>query len=153
MNNITLRLADKRDAPLVFKFLQKLAEQLGSPDNFKGSVAAIEEYGFGPNPAFQVIIAFERETAVGCILFFEEFSSWRCTPGIYVQDLYVDTRARGLGLGKHLIEAAVESGKRVHATYLRLSVDINNASAIEFYQAVGFKHRHDEQIMMLDIEN
>lgn len=152
MNTVSLKPAEKSDVPLIFDFLQKLALQLGKPKSFKGSIAALESYGFGPHPAFEVIIAYHRETAVGCILFFEEFSTWRCTPGIYVQDLFVEPDARGLGLGKLLIESAAERGRQLQASYLRLSVDAENQSGLEFYQAIDFKHMLNEKILMLNIE-
>lgn len=145
-------MAEKQDAPLIFGFLQKLAVQLGRHDAFEGTLEDLQTFGFGSRPIYEVIIAWQQNTAVGFILYFEGFSSWRCSPGIYVQDLFVDAQARGLGLGKRLIEAVAERGRQLQATYLRLSVDEGNQSGRDFYQAIGFKHRQHEQILMLDIE-
>ncbi len=152
MNNVYLKLAERGDAPQVFSFLQKLAAQLGKPESFKGSLEALEKYGFGPRPAFKVIIAYQQDIAVGCILYFEEFSTWRGSPGIYVQDLFVDAGARGLGLGRQLIEAVAERGRQLQATYLRLSVDAQNPSGFDFYRAIGFKHMQNEQMLVLNLE-
>ena len=151
MKNISLKRAEKGDAPLVFELLQKLAVKLGRHASFEGTLAGLEKYGFGSQPAFEAVIAYQHNTAVGYILYFKEFSTWRCSPGVYVQDLFVDTDARGFGLGKRLIEAATERGRQWQATYLRLSVDAQNQSGRDFYQAIGFKHRQYEQMLMLDI--
>ena len=151
MKNIALKRAEKSDAPLVFGLLQKLAIKLGRYDSFAGTLEGLEKHGFGSHPAFEAIIAYQQSTAVGYILYFQEFSTWRCSPGIYVQDLFVDADARGLGLGKRLIEAAAKRGKQLQATYLRLSVDTQNQSGRAFYQAIGFEHRQHEQMLMLDI--
>lgn len=152
MSNITLRIADKPDAPLIYGFLQKLAAHLGTPGDFKGSLQALEDFGFGADPAFEAILACREGSAVGCVLFFREFSSWRCSPGIYIQDLFVDAHVRGLGLGKRLIEAVADRARQMQASYLRLSVDAGNQSGLAFYQATGFKHKQNERIMMLDIK-
>ena len=151
MNEITLRLAEKPDAPVIFGFLQKLAAQLDKQALFKGSVEALERFGFGERPAFEAILAFDRQTPVGLVLYFEEFSTWRCSPGIYIQDLYVDASMRGHGLGKQLINAAIEHGRTKQATYLRLSVDAGNLSGLGFYTAMGFEHKHEEKMLMLNI--
>ena len=151
MNNITLKLAQKQDAPVIFGFLKKLAAQLSKEDDFKGSIAALEEFGFGEQASFEAIIAYQQQTPVACILFFEEFSTWRCSPGIYIQDLFVDAAMRGQGVGKQLINAAAQHGRKKQASYLRLSVDAGNSSGLDFYTAMGFEHQQDEKIMMLNI--
>jgi ribosomal protein S18 acetylase RimI-like enzyme len=153
MNEITLKLAEKQDAPVIFEFLQRLAGRLGKEDSFKGSVEAIEKFGFCERPAFEAILAFRQQNAVGCILFFEEFSTWRCSPGTYIQDLYVDASMRGQGLGKVLVNAAIEHSKRWQASYLRLSVDADNSSGLGFYTAIGFKHEHKENMLTLNISD
>jgi len=151
MNDISLKLATKTDAPVILGFLQKLAGNLGKDNYFKGSVAALEQFGFGEQPAFEAVIAYHGQNPVGLILYFDEFSTWRCSPGIYIQDLYVDASMRGQGLGKLLIHAAAEKGHERQATYLRLSVDAGNTSGLEFYTAMGFEHKHEEKMLMLNI--
>ena len=68
MNDITLRLAEKKDARLIHSFLKKLAVQLGCPESFKGTVAALETFGFGPRPAFEAILVYHQRTAVSCMM-------------------------------------------------------------------------------------
>lgn len=151
MNDITLKLAEKADAPVIFGFLQKLAGKLGKDNSFRGSVAKLERFGFGERPAFEALLAYHQQTPVGVILYFEEFSTWRCSPGIYIQDLYVDASMRGRGLGKLLVDTAAQNGRKKQATYLRLSVDVSNTSGFDFYTAMGFEHKHKEKMLMLNI--
>jgi len=151
MSDITLKLAEKADAPVVFGFLQKLAGKLGKDNHFNGTVEALEHFGFGDKPAFEAILAYHQQTPVGFILYFEEFSTWRCSPGIYIQDLYLNASMRGQGLGKLLINAAAEVGRQRQATYLRLSVDASNNSGMDFYTSMGFEHKHEEKMLMLNI--
>lgn len=151
MNEITLKLAEKADAPVIFGFLQKLAGKLGKDNHFRGSVAALEQFGFGENPAFEAILAYHQQSPVGVILYFQEFSTWRCSPGIYIQDLYLKASMRGQGVGKLLINAAAQVGRDRQATYLRLSVDASNNSGMDFYTSMGFEHKHEEKMLMLNI--
>ena len=77
---------------------------------------------------------------VGMSLFFYNFSTWRGEPGVYVQDMVVSERARGLGLGRRLLLETARHASRHGATHLRLSVDQDNAAAIGFYRSLGLDH-------------
>lgn len=50
----------------------------------------------------------------------------------------VDPEARGRGLGRRLMEAAVDLARQRGADLLRLEVRVDNPSAIALYRALGF---------------
>jgi len=50
----------------------------------------------------------------------------------------VDPGARGQGLGRRLVEAALDLARERGAGILRLEVRVDNASAIALYRALGF---------------
>ena len=53
----------------------------------------------------EVIIAFEdNEPVRTCPVFFETFSTFAGRHGLYLDDLYVNEKYRGLGYGKKLFE-------------------------------------------------
>ena len=60
-------------------------------------------------------------------------------PGIYLEDLYVDEKARGSGLGKNLMAALAKLAQERGCERLELSVlDWNPAR--NFYHAVDCNH-------------
>jgi ribosomal protein S18 acetylase RimI-like enzyme len=61
-------------------------------------------------------------------------------PGTYalVSDLAVDSRYRGLGIGRSLVAAAEEYACRQGATELRIAVLAGNEVADRLYRAAGF---------------
>ena len=74
---------------------------------------------------------------VGMALWFLNFSTWRGTHGIYLEDLYVQPGHRGRGLGKQLLQTL--AAVCVERGYSRLEwsvLDWNNPS-IDFYKAAG----------------
>lgn len=152
MKIITLKIAEKEEAPILCGLLKNLARDLGKENEFSGSAEAIEKFGFSSSPAFEAIIAWQGETAVGFILFFYEFSTWRGQPGVYVQDLFVASQARGLGLGERLTYAAVERAKERGVTYMRLAVHNGNEGGFGFYKAMGFEAVTDETTLLLEGE-
>ncbi|MEE4146616.1 MAG: GNAT family N-acetyltransferase [Halieaceae bacterium] len=152
MPDVRLTKASSDDAPVLFELLQQLAHDLGKEQEFRGSLASLLAYGFTSPAAFEAIIAWRGKNPLGFILFFSEFSTWRGSPGIYVQDLFVAAEARGCGLAAKLTAAAVEQGRRHGASYMRLSVHNSNEQAFGFYQALGFRPAANETVLVLEGE-
>lgn len=137
VNRTTLRQASVEDVDLILELIQDLA----SFEKLSHQVEATREQLlatlFGNKPAAEVVLAFERERAVGLAIFFHNFSSFLGKPGVHLEDLYVRPEFRGRGHGqallKHLAALALERGcGRFEWTVLDW-----NTSAIEFYRRQG----------------
>ncbi|WP_417318617.1 GNAT family N-acetyltransferase [Emcibacter sp.] len=153
MTAIILKRAEKKDAGVLIEMLSQLSRDLNKEYKFSGSVEALEKFGFSDAPAFEAIIAWRDGEALGFILYFYEFSTWRGAPGIYVQDLFVKAEARGLGLGESLTTAAIKRGKEKEAVYMRLMVHGSNEAGFGFYNATGFKAVEGETTMLMEFED
>ena len=147
---ITVRRAVREDAAAIYALVVELARARKALNKVRSSVADIERDGFGEEPAFEALIAEVDGEAVGLCLYFGSYSTWRGTPGIYVQDLVVADSARGLGVGRRLLAATAAVARARGGSYLRLSVDDDNPRAREFYQRSGFRHSKTELIYVLD---
>ena len=82
----------------------------------------------------------------GMCLFFPSFSTWRGQKGAYIQDIVVDERFRGFGVGVALVRHTAAHVRAEGGTYLRLSVDAENVSAQHFYERLGLSWSRDEHI-------
>ncbi len=134
---ITIRAAISDDIPLIDALLQRLANSLNEPDAYAANQEALRDHGFGKKRVFHTLIADKDGQGVGLCIYFPEFSTWRCQPGIYVQDLYVDPACRGQAVGKRLLSAAIsDAAEAWNAAYLRLSVHVVNQDAQAFYQSL-----------------
>ncbi len=136
---VTIREARADDARLLHEALLALARHTGDEHKIESTPEDLLQYGFGPNPAFEALIA-EVDG---------RFAGMCGKPGIYVQDLYVDDAFRGRRIGERLLQAAASRGYARGARHLRLSVDRANVSAQAFYERVGIQHCRDEQIHMI----
>jgi GNAT superfamily N-acetyltransferase len=149
MNEAKIRLATVQDVPVVQRLLNELAAVLGKSDEIKGTEQDLERYGFGDHPRFEAMLAFLHDEAVGLVVFFYEYSTWRGSPGVYVQDLYVASHLRGTGLGRQLLRAVRERARTWGGRYVKLTVYDGNQAAISFYQHLGFELCDDEQALVL----
>jgi GNAT superfamily N-acetyltransferase len=65
-------------------------------------------------------------------LYFTTFSTWRSAPGIYLEDLYVDPKFRGRGIGKAFIQRLAKESLRIGGKRLEWCVLKWNKPSIEF---------------------
>ncbi len=67
------------------------------------------------------------------------FSSVSIGRSLILNDLYVTSASRGRGVGRALIERAVEFGRETGALYLELATEVTNQTAQRLYQAAGWR--------------
>lgn len=86
-----------------------------------------------------VLMAFEKESAVGFTQLYPSFSSGALGQIFILNDLFVVPEARRRGVGSALLRAAAEYGRSVGAIRLVLSTELTNANAQSVYEAMGWK--------------
>jgi len=143
---VTIREATIADAAAIHGALVTLAEHLGEADKLVGSADDIRRYGFGGKPSFRVLVAEVGGAFAGMSLFFPTFSTWNARPGVYIQDLVVEPRFRGMDVGRKLIHATARLAKAEGATHMRLTVDSANVTAQAFYDRIGLPLKANDMI-------
>lgn len=147
---LSIRPAVPDDLPLIAALIRDLAvyEKLAHEVRFEPAVLA--SHLFGERPMAEVVIGEVDGAAQGFALFFHNFSTFEGKPGIYLEDLFVRSEARGAGLGKallaHLAALAVQRG----CARLEWSVLDWNAPAIGFYRKLGARPMDDWTVMRVD---
>ncbi|OQM76615.1 GNAT family N-acetyltransferase [Manganibacter manganicus] len=143
---LAIRPARAEDADNILAGLRGIAETIGKPHKVKATADDIRRCGFGDRPAFSVLIAETDSTFAGMCLYFPIFSSWLAQPGVYVQDLFVDEKFRGLNIGEKLLRHLARNVAAQGGAYLELVVDSENFRAQRFYERIGLPHRDDDHV-------
>ncbi|MFF4649766.1 GNAT family N-acetyltransferase [Streptomyces sp. NPDC001380] len=136
-----IRPASVEDVPAIHAMIRELAEYEKALHEAVATEEQLRDALFGPQPAVFAHVAVEGEDPggepVGFALWFRNFSTWRGTHGVYLEDLYVRPHARGGGHGKALLrELARICTERGYARLEWWVLDWNEPS-IGFYRSLG----------------
>jgi GNAT superfamily N-acetyltransferase len=132
-----IRRAAPADVPAIHQLIRELAQYERSLPEATGTPQQLEQALFGPEPAVFAHVADHDGRIVGFALWFLNFSTWLCRPGIYLEDLYVTPEMRGHGIGRQLLaELAALCVERGYGRLEWWVLDWNEP-AIGFYRSLG----------------
>jgi GNAT superfamily N-acetyltransferase len=136
---LEIRMATAADIPLLLTFIRELAEYERRAHIVEATEQDLHNAMFGDRPIAEAILGFEKDVPVAFATFYYCFSTFLGKPGIYLEDLYVKPRLRGLGHGQtmlaHLAHLTIERG----CGRLEWSVLDWNEPAIAFYERLDAK--------------
>jgi GNAT superfamily N-acetyltransferase len=134
---VTVRPIRPDDVPAVVGLVRELAEYEKAAHEVRLTEEQLTDSLFGEQAALFGHVAERDGTVVGMALWFLNFSTWRGTHGIYLEDLYVQPQHRGSGLGKELLRTLAETCVQRGYNRLEWAVLDWNTPSIEFYEAAG----------------
>lgn len=108
MHNLIIRPIEDSDLEAIAQMIAKLADHVRPGLLPKANIENLKEHGPLGSRLFECLIALCDGRPVGFCLYTYLFSGWRGKPGIFINDLYVETSGRGTGLGKKLLKAVIE---------------------------------------------
>src|SRR4029077_5129019 len=118
------------------RFSREFAEYERQP----GAVVIDEETltrdGFGTQPKFRSLLAEWDGQPIGYALFFGFYSTYKGS-GIFLEDLFVQERFRGRGVGRALLSQVARIARQEDSYGIRWEVLGWNESAIKFYKSLG----------------
>lgn len=144
---VDIRKAEPRDIPRIMELLSQVLEvhAKGRPDLFKSGTTK-----YAPSELGEIIADHERPIFVGehdgvvlgyafCV--FQQHKELN-TPEfttLYIDDLCVDEKARGMHVGKALYEYVLKFAKESGCYNVTLNVWACNESAMKFYEKCGLQ--------------
>jgi GNAT superfamily N-acetyltransferase len=132
-----IRPATPADVPTVCRLIRALAEYERLTHALALDEGRLREHLFGPRPFAEALLAEEDGEAVGYALYFHNYSTFRCAPTLYLEDLFVVPERRGRGHGKALLAAVARVAVERGCPRLEWSVLDWNEPAIRFYRSLG----------------
>ena len=132
-----IRRAEPADAAAITAMIHGLAQFENAPDQCTVVETQISSALFGNSPTLRAHVAEVDGEVAAMALWFLNFSTWDGIDGIYLEDLFVRSQFRRLGLARALLAALAK--ECVDNNYTRLSWAVLNwnTDAITLYDAIG----------------
>ncbi len=134
---LAIRPARPDEAGLVLAFIRELAEYERLAHAVVATETDVQAMLFGPSPKAFCEIAERDGGAIGFALWFYTASTFAGRHGIHLEDIFVQPKARGLGVGKALMAALARRCAQENLASLEWAVLDWNAPAIAFYDSLG----------------
>jgi ribosomal protein S18 acetylase RimI-like enzyme len=137
---MTIRRATPGDADSVARLLNDFQVEYEEPS--PGTEALEERYSdLIRNREMTVLLAGEGPDGFAQI----RYRPWVYSAGpnahAYLEELYVVPALRGKGIGRELLDAAMETARSEGATHMELGTSENDEAARALYESAGFTNR------------
>ena len=119
------------------QLIRELAEYEKLAHAVTGTEALLHHYLFGPRAVAEAMVGSIDNVPLGFALYFHNFSTFVCRPGIYLEDIYVRPEARGKGLGKAMLKAVARVAVERGCGRMEWAALNWNEAAIGFYRRLG----------------
>jgi GNAT superfamily N-acetyltransferase len=148
-----LRFAELRDVVPIVGLIRELAEFEKLTHLLQVTPERLRPHLFGEKPVAEAMVA---EAAGGEVvafaLFFTNFSTFLAQPGLYLEDLYVKSTHRRLGIGEAMLQRVGRLAAERQCGRFEWSVLDWNENAIRFYEKMGASVMPDWRICRIDGE-
>jgi GNAT superfamily N-acetyltransferase len=134
---LRLRAAQPQDVPVIHELIGELADYERLRPEMVGKIADLHRHLFEEPRFANALIAEWDNVAAGFALYFFNYSTFLCRPGLYLEDLFVRPAYRGRAIGHALLSELERRARELKCGRLEWAVLNWNESAIDFYRRFG----------------
>lgn len=151
--NFTIRKAVENDVDSIYRLIQELAIFEKEENAVIITTEDLRNDGFGAIPKFHCFIAETSEgtesSVLGIALVYMRYSTWKGEV-LHLEDLIVNEKARGKGVGGALLTEVIRYGNSLGVKRIGWEVLDWNTPAIDFYEHIGANVMRDWHVVQLD---
>jgi GNAT superfamily N-acetyltransferase len=131
--------AEPREADVVASLIAEFGDWWGkNPMSAEQIQPSVERIMAGSDGEYLLGAAGEGADAAGVCQVRYRWSVWKSAEDCWLEDLYVREGARRTGLGRALVEAALDRARKRGCKRIELDVNEDNEAALALYEACGF---------------
>ena len=129
---VDIRKAELADFEAIYSLIIEFAEFVKTPEK----VITTPSQMIYDKDYFNCFVAVENSIVIGFATYFFAYYSWT-GKAVYLDDLYVIEKYRGLGIGNKLLDKVIETAKSENCKKVKWQVSNWNNKAIQFYKKRG----------------
>jgi ribosomal protein S18 acetylase RimI-like enzyme len=135
---VTVRLAEAGDASDIARLLDAFNREYDEPTP---GVEVLAERAARLIDRGEIIVFLAADGPDGVAQLTFRTSIWSDAPDAYLAELYVAPERRGQGLGRALLDAAIDAARAAGAEVIDLNTSDGDVAAIGLYESAGFTNR------------
>jgi ribosomal protein S18 acetylase RimI-like enzyme len=136
--HFAIRRAEIGDALAVGTLLHRFNEEFGAPTP---GVEALSRRMLGLLGNADTVVLLGGDGPDGLVVLRFREAIWSDGLECYLAELYVVPDCRGNGLGRTLVEVALDEARERGADYIELGTGENDLAARSLYESLGFSNR------------
>ena len=134
-----IRRAEKADYQMIKDLVKELFDTLGIKDGMDEDLAQDKFEDILSEPKVMVIVAEVNDRVIGYLTINFNKSFLDAGDSAVIDELMVTEKERGKGVGRLLVEYAIEISKHSGCSEVGVSTEFGNMNAQKFYDKCGFK--------------
>jgi GNAT superfamily N-acetyltransferase len=150
MTAVAIRKAIPTDLPQLYVLLQGKAEFDGAAAALTASECELRAALFCESPKCEFVVADQDGVLIGFAAYYPVFSTYKARPGLWMDDLFVDSQHRNRGIGLDLLKSVAAEAARRACCKLEWSLQKSNSRGIAFYKREGAVIREESRFAKLD---
>lgn len=131
--NVIIRRAVAEDCERLMELIRELAIYEKAPEEVTVTLHHFIASGFGEHPVWWAFVAEAEGQVEGFALYYLRYSTWK-GQRMYLEDILVTEKMRGMGLGKLLFDRLIVEAKEKGLNGIIWQVLDWNEPAINFYK-------------------
>jgi len=142
---LTFRAIAPDDVPDVVGLIREFAAFEDLLDFCEVTHERLHAAMFDRNAVAEGLIARDNGLPIGYAIFYPNFATFRGQAGFYLEDIYVNDKYRGKGVGEAMIREVARIGASRGLERLDFLVLDWNTPALKFYEKLGAVRDEDER--------
>ncbi|MEG4234536.1 GNAT family N-acetyltransferase [Microcoleus sp. Pol11C3] len=149
--DIKIREAELADLELILAFISEKSEFDGVPHLLEATADKLKQtLLFVESPLVRVLLAEVGDTAVGFAMFYASYSSLLAQPCLWLDDLFLQSHFRGMGVGTALLKSLARIAESTNCGRMEWTVNTGNVPGIAFYQKQGARILENIRLCRID---
>ncbi|QIL83563.1 GNAT family N-acetyltransferase [Diaphorobacter sp. HDW4A] len=138
-SELVIRPAVIGDTDTILRFIRDLAIFENAENEVLTTAAHVHRTIFSEGATAHALICESAGKPIGFAVYFYNYSTWQGRNGVYLEDLYIDPEARGMGAGKAMLKHIAKIAVDNDCGRFEWSVLDWNTPAIKVYDSIGAK--------------
>jgi GNAT superfamily N-acetyltransferase len=149
---ITVASVTRAQLPELLRLLASKADFDGARPKLRANLDNLEQELFSASPRFKAMLATRNGEIVGMATYHAIFSSFLVRPGIWLDDLYVDSAHRKTGVGEAILGSLCEEALTKGCARIDWIVNASNDNGLGFYARMSAQVFKSGRLARLDEE-